>query len=147
MSTNKSGHALVAKFHVEPYVLKKGEAYMGVGQVEHFKNILTQWKSSLLSNVDATVSHLQGDAGQVADMNDRATQEEEFSLELKTRDRERKLIPKIDEALHALEAGDYGYCEECGVEIGIRRLEARPTATLCIECKTLQEVKERQTGG
>ena len=145
MSTNSAGSSIVTKVQVAPYAAKKGEAYMSLGQVEHFKHLLMQWKASLLNNVDVTVSHLQGDAGHVADMNDRATQEEEFSLELKTRDRERKLIPKIDEALHALSSGEYGYCEECGIEIGIRRLEARPTATLCIECKTLQEVKERQT--
>lgn len=140
MSTN-----IEAGLKFEPYEIKKGEEYMSEEQVEHFKAILNQWKQSLIGNLDATVSHLKDEPNHVADMNDRATQEEEFSLELKTRDRERKLIPKIDESLRSIDLGEYGYCEECGVEIGVRRLEARPTATLCIECKTLQEVKERQT--
>jgi DnaK suppressor protein len=99
-----------------------------------------------MEEVDRTVNHMQDDAGIYPDPNDRATQEEEFSLELRTRDRERKLLKKINEALNRIEIQDYGYCEACGVEIGIRRLEARPTATLCIECKTLQEVREKQTG-
>jgi DnaK suppressor protein len=133
-------------FDFTPYKVKKGEDYMSQGQMEHFKAILLQWKQSLVGNMGATVTHMQDDSAHVADMNDRATQEEEFNLELKTRDRERKLIPKIDEGLKAIDLGDYGYCEECGVEIGIRRLEARPTATLCIECKTLEEARERQTG-
>ncbi len=130
----------------EPYKPKKGEAYMSEGQVEHFRNILRAWKESLVEEADRTVHHMKDDAANFPDPNDRATQESEFSLELRTRDRERKLIKKIDEALVNLEAGDYGYCESCGVEIGIQRLEARPTANLCIECKTLDEIREKQLG-
>jgi len=115
-------------------------------QLEHFRQILLAWKRELMEEVDRTVHHMQDEAGNFPDPNDRATQEEEFSLELRTRDRERKLIRKIDEALKRIEDREYGYCESCGIEIGIRRLEARPTATLCIDCKTLDEVRERQMG-
>jgi len=113
----------------------------------HFRNILLGWKRELMEEVDRTVHHMQDEAANFPDPNDRATQESEFSLELRTRDRERKLIKKIDEALASLEAGEYGYCDSCGVEIGIRRLEARPTATQCIDCKTLDEIREKQTTG
>ncbi len=133
-------------FGLSPYPIKKGEEYMNEAQTEHFRAILQNWKDSLMQEVDRTVHHMQDDAANFPDPNDRATQESEFSLELRTRDRERKLIKKIDEALASLETGDYGYCESCGVEIGIRRLEARPTATLCIDCKTLDEIRERQMG-
>ncbi|HHH46292.1 MAG TPA: RNA polymerase-binding protein DksA [Thiotrichales bacterium] len=119
---------------------------MSDAQKEHFYNILMEWKRELMEEVDRTVHHMQDEAANFPDPNDRATQESEFSLELRTRDRERKLIKKIDEALEKLERDEYGYCESCGVEIGIRRLEARPTATLCIECKTLEEIKEKQMG-
>ena len=129
-----------------PYEPEKGEEYMNPEQVEHFRKILTDWKRLLMEEVDRTVHHMQDEASNFPDPNDRATQEEEFALELRTRDRERKLIRKIEEALQDLETGDYGYCEICGVEIGIKRLEARPTATLCIDCKTLDEIKERQLG-
>ena len=129
-----------------PYPLKKGEPYMNENQRGHFRNILLGWKKELMEEVDRTVHHMQDEAANFPDPNDRATQEEEFALELRTRDRERKLIKKIDESLMALENGDYGYCEICGVEIGVRRLEARPTATLCIDCKTLDEIKERHLG-
>jgi DnaK suppressor protein len=129
-----------------PYEAEKGEEYMNPEQVEHFRKILTDWKRLLMEEVDRTVHHMQDEASNFPDPNDRATQEEEFALELRTRDRERKLIRKIEEALQDLETGDYGYCEICGVEIGIKRLEARPTATLCIDCKTLDEIKERQLG-
>ncbi len=129
-----------------PYVLKKGEEYMNENHIEHFRNILLSWKKELMEEVDRTVHHMQDEAANFPDPNDRATQESEFTMELRTRDRERKLIKKIDEAINALGSGDYGYCEECGVEIGIRRLEARPTANLCIDCKTLAEIKERQMG-
>jgi len=129
-----------------PYEPRKGEEYMSERQLEHFRQILLAWKRELMEEVDRTVHHMQDEAGNFPDPNDRATQEEEFSLELRTRDRERKLIRKIDEALKRIEDGEYGYCESCGVEIGIRRLEARPTATLCIDCKTLDEVRERQMG-
>ncbi|WP_086480109.1 RNA polymerase-binding protein DksA [Oceanospirillum sanctuarii] len=130
-----------------PYEIKDGEEYMNDDQLEHFRQILLKWKQELMEEVDRTVQHLQEDANNFADPADRATQEEEFSLELRTRDRERKLIKKINEALGDIDDGDYGYCESCGIEIGIRRLEARPTATLCVDCKTLAEIKERQIGG
>lgn len=134
------------EFTFKPYEEKEGEEYMNEDQLQHFINILNKWKSELMEEVDRTVHHMQDDAANFPDPNDRATQESEFSLELRTRDRERKLIKKIDESLKAIENGDYGYCETCGVEIGIRRLEARPTATLCIDCKTLDEIREKQMG-
>jgi DnaK suppressor protein len=130
-----------------PYDIANGEEYMNDKQLEHFRQILLQWKQELMEEVDRTVQHLQEDANNFADPADRATQEEEFSLELRTRDRERKLIKKINEALEDIDNEDYGYCESCGIEIGIRRLEARPTASLCVDCKTLAEIKERQVGG
>ncbi len=114
--------------------------------MEHFSKILHLWKKELMEEVDRTVHHMQDDAANFPDPNDRATQEEEFSLELRARDRERKLIKKIDEALQKIENNEYGYCDVCGIEIGIRRLEARPTATLCIDCKTLDEIRERTHG-
>ncbi len=129
-----------------PYEPKKGEEYMSDAQLEHFKGILLSWKQELMEEVDRTVHHMKEDASNFADPSDRATQEEEFSLELRTRDRERKLIKKIDKTVDRIEKDDYGFCDSCGVEIGIRRLEARPTATLCIDCKTLAEIKEKQTG-
>lgn len=127
-----------------PYKVSKGEEYMSPEQVEHFRAILLDWKVSLMQEVDRTVGHMKSDATNFPDPNDRATQEEEFSLELRTRDRERKLIKKIDESVSKLDDDDYGYCDGCGVEIGIRRLEARPTANMCIECKTLEEIREKQ---
>ncbi len=130
----------------QPYKEKKGEEYMNDRQIEHFTGILQSWKRDLLEEVDRTVHHMKDDAANFPDPADRASQEEEFSLELRTRDRERKLIKKIEKTLTRLDEGDYGYCDSCGVEIGIRRLEARPTATLCIDCKTLAEIKERQLG-
>ena len=131
---------------IEPYVAEKGEEYMNDEQVAHFRNILLAWKRDLMEEVDRTVHHMQDEAANFPDPNDRATQESEFSMELRARDRERKLIKKIDEALMNLDNEEYGYCEACGVEIGIRRLEARPTATLCIDCKTLDEIREKQMG-
>lgn len=131
---------------IAPYQPRKGEEYMSPAQVEHFRQLLQRWKRELMEEVDRTVHHMRDDAANFPDPNDRATQEEEFALELRTRDRERKLIRKIDESLKALEQKEYGYCEICGVEIGIRRLEARPAATLCIDCKTLDEMKERHMG-
>ncbi|HFD79551.1 MAG TPA: RNA polymerase-binding protein DksA [Gammaproteobacteria bacterium] len=119
---------------------------MNERQIEHFRNILLTWKSELMQEVDRTVHHMQDEAANFPDPNDRATQESEFSMELRARDRERKLIKKIDEALMHLDNDEYGYCETCGVEIGIRRLEARPTATQCIDCKTLDEIREKQMG-
>lgn len=129
-----------------PYKEKKGEEYMNPKQVEHFHSILNGWKMQLMDKVDETVHHMQDDASNFPDPNDRASQESEFAMELRTRDRERKLIKKIDESLENLKSEDYGYCESCGVEIGIRRLEARPTATQCIDCKTLNEIREKQFG-
>ena len=129
----------------EPYKQTKGEEYMNDDQVEHFRAILLNWKVSLMEEVDRTVGHMKSDATNFPDPNDRATQEEEFSLELRTRDRERKLIKKIEESITKLDEEEYGYCDGCGVEIGIRRLEARPTANMCIECKTLEEIREKQT--
>ncbi|MBB5320790.1 RNA polymerase-binding protein DksA [Marinobacter oulmenensis] len=129
-----------------PYEMKKGEEYMSPEMLQHFKNLLLQWRQSLMEEVDRTMHHMQEDAANYADPSDRASQEEEFSLELRTRDRERKLIKKIDKTIDNIDKDDYGFCEQCGVEIGIRRLEARPTATLCIDCKTLAEIRERQTG-
>jgi len=129
----------------QPYKEKKGEEYMNDGQLDHFRAILDTWRSELMEEVDRTVHHMQDDAANFPDPNDRASQEEEFSLELRARDRERKLLKKIQEAIERIENKDYGYCEACGVEIGIRRLEARPTATLCIDCKTIDEIKEKQT--
>ncbi|GLP98917.1 MULTISPECIES: RNA polymerase-binding protein DksA [Methylophaga] len=128
---------------ITPYQEEAGEEYMNDAQVEHFRQILENWRAQLRAEVDRTVHHMQDEAANFPDPNDRATQEEEFTLELRTRDRERKLIKKIDESLVDLEKGDYGFCESCGTEIGIRRLEARPTATLCIDCKTLDEIREK----
>ena len=131
---------------IAPYKEKKGEEYMNGKQVQHFKNILLEWKRSLMEEVDRTVHHMQDDAANFPDPNDRATQESEFSMELRARDRERKLIKKIDESMSHLDSDEFGYCETCGVEIGVRRLEARPTATLCIDCKILDEIREKQQG-
>lgn len=130
---------------IQPYELKKNEDYMSDQQKDHFREILMAWKGELMEEVDRTMSHMKDEAANFPDPADRATQEEEFSLELRTRDRERKLIKKIDSTLELIEHDDYGWCDQCGVEIGIRRLEARPTATLCIDCKTLDEIKEKQT--
>lgn len=130
-----------------PYQIQADEEYMNANQLDHFKNILLAWKEELLSEAQMTKSYIQDESGAMPDINDRATQEEEFALALRTRDRERKLIRKIDKSLAEMENGDYGYCETCGVEIGLRRLEARPTATECIDCKTLAEIKEKQAWG
>jgi len=127
----------------EPYQEKKGEEYMNAEQSEHFRKILNSWKKELMEEVDRTVHHMQDEAANFPDPNDRATQESEFAMELRARDRERKLIKKIDQSLTELDEGEYGFCRQCGIEIGIRRLEARPTATLCIDCKTLDEIKEK----
>ena len=133
-------------FSFTPYEEIEGEEYMNEAQIEHFDHILNNWKTELMEEVDRTVHHMQDDAANFPDPNDRATQESEFSLELRTRDRERKLIKKIDDSLKEIESGDYGFCESCGIEIGVRRLEARPTAVLCIDCKTLDEIREKQMG-
>lgn len=133
-------------FNFTPYQEKKGEEYMNEDQKEHFRAILINWKSELMREVDRTVDHMRDDAANYPDPNDRASQESEFSLELRTRDRERKLLKKISESLSNLDSDDYGYCESCGIEIGVRRLEARPTADQCIDCKTLDEIREKQMG-
>lgn len=127
-----------------PYVQKKGEAYMSAKQLAHFRKLLNNWKTELSHDIDRTVHTMQDEATIYADPNDRATQETDMALELRNRDRERKLIKKIDETIAKIEADEYGYCEKCGVEIGLKRLEARPTATQCIDCKTLDELRERQ---
>jgi len=132
--------------NVKPYVPKRGEQYMGKQQLGHFQEILMNWKRDLMMEVDRTVTHMKDEAANFPDPNDRATQEEEFSLELRTRDRERKLIRKIDEALKRADDGTYGYCLETGEEIGIKRLEARPVATLSLEAQERRERRERQYG-
>jgi DnaK suppressor protein len=139
--------ASTTNHNFKPYKRKKGEEYMSEGQLNHFTDILLAWKAELMAEVDRTVGHMKDEAANFPDPADRATQEEEFSLELRTRDRERKLIKKIDDTLSLMKTGEYGYCETCGVEIGLNRMEARPTATQCIDCKSLDEIKERQTRG
>jgi DnaK suppressor protein len=132
--------------NVTPYIAQRGEQYMSKEQLGHFREILITWKADLMREVDRTVSHMKDEAANFPDPNDRATQEEEFSLELRTRDRERKLIRKIDEALQRIEDGSYGYCLETGEEIGIKRLEARPVATLSLEAQERRERREKQYG-
>ena len=143
---NDGGNLLAGPRNVRPYVPKRGEQYMGKQQLRHFQEILAHWKRDLMMEVDRTVTHMKDEAANFPDPNDRATQEEEFSLELRTRDRERKLIRKIDEALKRAEDGTYGYCLETGEEIGIKRLEARPVATLSLEAQERRERRERQYG-
>ncbi len=148
MPKNKSKTlGILALAGVEPYQEKANEEYMDEPQQIHFKKILDAWRIQLREEVDRTVTHMQDEAANFPDPVDRAAQEEEFSLELRTRDRERKLIKKIEKTLQLIEEDEFGYCKSCGIEIGIRRLEARPTADLCIECKTLSEIKERQMAG
>ena len=130
-----------------PYKPKRNEEYMSEGQLAHLRAMLSTWRTDLMEEVDRTVNHMQDEAANFPDPADRATQEEEFSIELRTRDRERKLIKKIDSTIERLDQDDYGYCETCGIEIGLRRLEARPTATQCDDCKALDEIKERQLHG
>jgi DnaK suppressor protein len=138
--------AIPAPEKVTPYLGKKGEEYMNDAQRGHFREILLNWKKQIMQEADDTVKHLQEEVTAYADLADRASREEEFNLELRTRDRERKLLKKIEEALERIDNKEYGYCDDCGAEIGIRRLEARPTATQCIECKTIAEIKEKQIG-
>ncbi len=144
--SDEAGSLLAGPRNVQPYIAKRGEQYMNKEQLEHFRKILNSWKRDLMEEVDRTVSHMKDEAANFPDPNDRATQEEEFSLELRTRDRERKLIRKIDEALKRVEDGSYGYCLETGEEIGVKRLEARPVATLSIEAQERRERRERQYG-
>jgi DnaK suppressor protein len=127
-----------------PYQAEAGEEYMNKKQQDHFRKILNDWKSELSHDIDRTVHTMQDEVTSFADPNDRASQESDMALELRNRDRERKLIKKIDETLRNIDNDEYGYCEGCGVEIGLKRLEARPTATLCIDCKTLDEMREKQ---
>jgi DnaK suppressor protein len=129
------------------YEAKKGEGYMSKSQLNHFRSILNEWKAELSQDIDRTVHTMQDELTSHADPNDRASQESDMALELRNRDRERKLIKKIDETLRNIESQDYGYCAGCGEEIGLKRLEARPTATLCIDCKTLDEIREKQMAG
>lgn len=128
----------------EPYKAKKGEEYMNEKQLAHFRKMLEAWKAELSQDIDTTLHSMQDEQTVFADPNDRATQESDMALELRNRDRERKLIKKINETIAKINSGDYGYCESCGIEIGLDRLQARPTATLCIDCKTLEEIRERQ---
>ena len=132
------------KSNVKPYVPKKGEKYMSAKQKEHFTKILTDLKTKLGEDIDKTVHNMQEEITVFADPNDRASQESDMALELRNRDRERRLIRKIENTLSKIKSNDYGYCDNCGIEIGLRRLEARPTASLCIDCKTLDEIKEKQ---
>tara|TARA_Y100001936_G_scaffold253066_1_gene315625 strand:+ start:287 stop:709 length:423 start_codon:yes stop_codon:yes gene_type:complete len=127
-----------------PYKMKKGEEYMNAKQLNHFRKMLENIKIGLGQDIDRTVHTMQDEATVFADPNDRASQESDMALELRNRDRERKLIKKIDDTIAKIEAADYGYCDTCGIEIGLKRLEARPTATLCIDCKTIDEIRERQ---
>jgi DnaK suppressor protein len=129
---------------IAPYQAAEGEPYMNPQQRDHFRRVLQQIKSGLGEDIDRTVHTMQDEATVFADPNDRATQESDISLELRNRDRERKLIKKIDEMIGKIDADDYGYCDNCGVEIGLGRLEARPTATQCIDCKSLDEIREKQ---
>jgi len=132
-------------FTFTPYYIVEGEEYMSEKQLEHFRQILTQWKNNLMAEVDRTMHHMQDDVLKFPDPNDRASQEANFTMELRTRDRERKLIKKIDDAIKTIDSDEYGFCASCGIEIGIRRLEARPTATKCIDCKTQDEFREKHT--
>lgn len=147
IKTNQKSLGIMAMAGVDPYQEQPGEEYMNEKQIAHFRKILETWRDQLRSEVDRTLNHMQDEAANFPDPVDRASQEEEFSLELRNRDRERRLIKKIEKTLQKLEDGDFGYCEHCGIEIGIRRLEARPTADLCIDCKTLAELKEKQMAG
>lgn len=139
--------SVVGPLGFTPYKEKKGEEYMNDNQLAHFREILNIWKARLMEEVDSTVVHMKEEAGSYPDPLDRAAQEEGFNLELRTRDRERKLIKKIEQSMDMIDNKEYGYCESCGAEIGIRRLEARPTADKCIDCKTFEEIREKQVGG
>lgn len=143
---SQSSLSLLALAGVEPYKEKKSEEYMNDAQMEHFKKILKAWHAQIMEETEHTKEQMQDEVTHFADPSDRATQEEEFSLELRNRDRERRLLKKIEHTLHRLNEDDYGFCDTCGVEIGLRRLEARPTAELCIDCKTLAEIREKHIG-
>ncbi|MCT8772090.1 RNA polymerase-binding protein DksA [Glaesserella parasuis] len=139
--------SLLALAGVSPYQLGKDEEYMNEAQIEHFRKILKAWHAQIMEEAERTKSQMQDEVTNFADPADRATQEEEFSLELRNRDRERKLLKRIEQTLIKLDEGDYGYCDTCGIEIGLKRLEARPTAELCVDCKTLAELREKQMSG
>lgn len=143
----KKATTLLGALEFTPYQPEATEQYMSDLQRDHFRKILNAWKQQLMQDVDLTVGHLKEEAVFYADPVDRAAQEEGFNLELRTRDRERRLIKKIEQSLDLLNTSEYGFCEDCGAEIGIRRLEARPTAVKCIDCKTFQEIREKQLGG
>lgn len=145
-SDDEAASLLAGPRNVKPYIARRGEEYMNKEQSQHFRQILSSWKRDLMEEVDRTVLHMKDEAANFPDPNDRATQESEFSLELRTRDRERKLIRKIEEALKRIEDGSYGYCLETGEEIGVKRLEARPVATLCVEAQERRERREKQYG-
>lgn len=138
--------SLLALAGVTPYQASKDEEYMNDAQIEHFRKILKAWHVQIMEEAERTKIQMQDDVTNFADPADRATQEEEFSLELRNRDRERKLLKRIEQTLIKLDSGDYGYCDTCGIEIGLKRLEARPTAELCVDCKTLAEIREKQMG-
>lgn len=144
---NQTSLSLLSLAGVSPYQPGKDEEYMNDAQIEHFRKILKAWHTQIMEEAERTKSQMQDDVTNFADPADRATQEEEFSLELRNRDRERKLLKRIEQTLAKLDTGDYGYCDTCGIEIGLKRLEARPTADLCIDCKTLAEIREKQMGG
>ncbi len=137
---------LLHKKHFAPYAPKKGEAYMNEKQQAHFRAILDSLKEELLEDIERTVHTMQDEATVFADPNDRASQESDMALELRNRDRERKLIKKVEDSIALIDSGDYGYCKQCGVEIGLKRMDARPTASMCIDCKTLEEHREKQVG-
>lgn len=144
---NNKSLGLLALAGLTAYESNADEEYMNESQMDHFLQILSAWRTQLREEVDRTVTHMKDDASNFPDPVDRAAQEEEFSLELRTRDRERKLIKKIEKTLKRIEDDDFGFCDSCGIEIGIKRLEARPTADLCIDCKTMAEIKEKQMQG
>ena len=148
--TKKSIKKTAAKKRVTPissYKGRKGEKYMSAAMKKHFNAVLIEWREHLRDEMQKTFDHLKNKGESYADPIDRASQEEEFAFELRTRDRERKLLNKIASSLEQIKQDDYGYCYACGIEIGVKRLEARPTATHCIDCKTLDEIKEKQLGG
>lgn len=142
--TSINSLSLLALAGTGPYQESENEEYMNEKQLEHFGKILNAWRTQIVEEAGKTVAHMQDEAANFPDPADRATQEEEFSLVLRNRDRERKLLKKIDHTLNKIKTDDFGFCDSCGIEIGIRRLEARPTADFCIDCKTLAEIKEKQ---
>ena len=146
MSTVEKQKTGQTMYGVEPYKETTGEEYMGESMKKHFTKLLNAWKGELMQSVDRTVDHMKDEAANFPDPADRASQEEEFALELRNRDRERKLIKKIDKTLQKIQDEEYGWCDSCGIEIGLRRLEARPTADLCFDCKEISEKKEKTVG-